>query len=334
MEQNLPTFPLSRRTILTGAFGVAGIWLVGCTPTDTAPSAAPGEPEPASPQPGEPNSPTSGGPLLTRPVTELASGVYQISDYKLVSYYLIIGSTKAALIDAGAGLDDPWPDIKKLTDKPVTLLLTHGHPDHIGNAYYFDEIWMNNADKELATKYNDDVEGFKDYVRTRTPRRNPGEGHAEFLESLVPDTRPPMFEFSDLVDGQQVDLGDRTLEIIATPGHTPGSLSILDGTSRLLITGDALNESSIIPNKEGGTRDEIAAMAATLRKMQAREADFDQTCPGHDGTTLDKQLISDFLYLCDGLLDGSLVGEYEESGIRAGKVVRQGMAELWYEADK
>lgn len=272
--------------------------------------------------------------VLTRPVTKLAPDVYQISDYKLVSSYLIIGSTKAVFIDAGIGLDSPLPEIKKLTDKPVQLVLTHGHPDHVGNAYYFNDIWMNPLDEELAKKYNSDVKLIKDYVLSRTPLRNPGAGHAEYLLSLVPETRPAMFTFKNLTDGMKIDIGDRTLEIIATPGHTSGSISVLDPKSRLLFTGDALNASSIIMNKPGGTKDDIAKMADTLRKMQARSADFDKTSPGHDGTVVDKQLIADFLYLCDGLLAGTLVGAYEVTGIRAGKVVRYGMAELWYEADK
>ncbi len=272
--------------------------------------------------------------MLTRPVTQLAPGVYQISDYKLVSSYLIIGSTKAVLIDAGVGLDNPWPEIKKLTDKPVQLVLTHGHPDHMGNAYYFDDILMNPLDEELAKKYNGDIKLYEGYVLSRTPLRNPGEGHAEYLVSLLPEARPAMFSFQNLTDGMKIDSGARTLEIISPPGHTSGSMSVLDPKSRLLFTGDALNASSIIMNKPGGTRDDIAKMVDTFRRMQARSADFDKTSPGHDGTVVDKQLISDFLYLCDGLLAGTLVGTYEETGIRAGKVVRYGMAELWYEADK
>ena len=75
-------------------------------------------------------------------------------------------------------------------------------------------------------------------------------------------------------------------------------------------------------------------MHETFLTMQARGDEFDATSPGHDGTRLDKQLIDDYLVLTEGLLSGELEGDYEETEIRAGKVVRHGMAELWYEADR
>lgn len=270
----------------------------------------------------------------TKEVTRLAEGSHQISDYRLDNYYLVVGTERAALIDCGCGLGDTWAEIREITDLPVTVILTHGHVDHIGTAHQFDDVWMNPADDEVARGMFGKPDMIRWYVETRTPLRNPGPGHVEAISATIPDELPAMFDYQPLVDGQAFDLGGgRVLTAHATPGHTPGSMVVLDPTARLLYTGDSLNESSIIPSKEGGTRDEIAEFRASVARMADLSDHFDGTCPGHDGTIISKQLIADHLALCDGLLDGSLAGEYEEVGIRKGKVVRRGLAELWYEAD-
>ncbi len=270
---------------------------------------------------------------LTKEVTPLAPGVFQISDFRLDNYYLVVGGERAALIDCGCGLGNTWEEIREITDLPVVVILTHGHVDHVGTAHQFDDVWMHPADDEVARGMFGRPDLIQWYVETRTPLRHPGAGHVEALSALVPDAPVPMFDYQPLVDGQRFDLGGRVLEVIHTPGHTPGSVCVLDATAGLLFTGDCLNASSIIPNKEGGTRDEIAEFRASVARMAERASEFRGTCPGHDGTVIDKQLISDHLALCDGLLDGSLAGDYEEVGIRKGRVVRVGMAELWYEAD-
>ena len=60
---------------------------------------------------------------------------------------------------------------------------------------------------------------------------------------------------------------------------------------------------------------------------------YDRLGVGHDAVTMDKQIVKDYLDLTTGLLDGSIVGAYEETGFRKGDVVRLGLAELWYQCD-
>lgn len=270
---------------------------------------------------------------MMREITPIRDGSVQISDYRLDNYYLVIGEERAALIDCGCGLGDPLAEVRTLTDLPVFVILTHGHADHCGTAHLFDEVHMHPADHEVAMSMWG-VDFIRFYVETRAPLRNPREGIVEELLRLVPDTVPADgFAFQPLADGQVFDLGGRELEILATPGHTPGSVSVLDRRSRLLYTGDAANLSSIIPSKEGGTRAEIEEFRASMAAMLARGDEFDLTCPGHDGLTYEKDVLRDYLTLCEGILDGSVTGAYEEAGIRKGRVARRGRVELWYEAD-
>lgn len=271
---------------------------------------------------------------MKREITPLGNDSFQISDFRLDNYYIVVGERRAAVIDSGCGLTDPLAEIHEITDLPLTLICTHGHTDHVGNAYQFDDVYMHPADEEVVKSLGYSPDFVKWYVETRAPLRNPGEEVLKVLLGRVPETMPQNFDFRPITGGEKFDLGGRELEIIATPGHTPGSLSVLDYKARLLYTGDALNGSSIIPTKEGGTRDEISQFLESLKIMLAHGEHFDYTCPGHDGVRYDRSLITDYMSLCEGLLSGELKGDYEEIGIRAGKVVRQGQAEFWYEADR
>ena len=60
--------------------------------------------------------------------------------------YLVEGDKKAALIDTGSGLGSLKPVVERLTDKPVTVLLTHGHVDHAMGAAEFSDVYMSRKD--------------------------------------------------------------------------------------------------------------------------------------------------------------------------------------------
>lgn len=265
---------------------------------------------------------------------EIYPGEYCIRDYYLDNYYLIVGEEKACLIDTGAGIGDPWLEIRNITDKPVMVLLTHGHLDHFGNSHHFDEVYMSEKDNYWIEKHYGKTELINWFIETRGPVRFPGEGNVEGMKSLVPETLPESFSYININDGDEWDLGGVTIHAIHTPGHTPGSMSFLSSRSGYLYAGDALNKGIIIPNKPEGTRAEILEMAESLRNLTNYYDEIDKVCMGHDGPFINKQIIRDYLVLCEGLIDGRIVGEYEEEEIRAGKVVRRGFAEFWYEADR
>ena len=112
--------------------------------------------------------------------------------------YIIEGTEKAILLDAGTKIEGLDKIVSSITSKPVTLIATHVHPDHTGSAIHdFPEIWINAADTPNVPQF---MAGYK--------------GKINYLE-----------------DGQVFDLGGRRIEVIFTPGHTPGSAAFfeLDG---------------------------------------------------------------------------------------------------------
>ena len=96
---------------------------------------------------------------------------------------------------------------------------THGHGDHIFGNVYFDEAYMHPADLPLARMFTESPE-FGEILRERGW------------------TFPP---FRDLLPGGVIDLGGRTLEVFALPGHTPGGVLLLLREDRILFTGDSVN---------------------------------------------------------------------------------------------
>ena len=122
--------------------------------------------------------------------------------------YIIEGNEKAVLLDAGTHIPKLDKIVAKITDKPVSLLLTHGHGDHVGAVGCFDELWMNTEDKGMIRNY---------------------KGIIHHIEN-----------------GQRFDLGGRVLEAFYTPGHTPGSVTFLEVGTDTGYSGDAFGNGNLL----------------------------------------------------------------------------------------
>jgi len=282
---------------------------------------------------------------LKHEVHEIAPKTWCLSEFKLVNAFLIEGEEKAALIDTGCGIGHLAESVKELTDKPLIILVTHGHFDHDGGVKQFPgvPVYLHNADGQMMHQTvemmlkmmgTDDINMMrKYYITSRGPVRCP-ELAIEDLLALVPsEPCDPIYEYISMEDGMEFDLGGRVLKVISTPGHTPGEVSILDETSRTLFSGDTANVGIILMRQPDNGTALIEECNRTMAKLWEMEAYYDRLGVGHDEVTISKQIIKDYLDLTTGLLDGSIVGAYEETGFRKGDVARLGLAELWYQCD-
>ncbi len=152
-------------------------------------------------------------------IKELKPYLYLLDEAHEATGYLVIGEKKACLIDTMNGYNDLSEVVKKLTDKPVMVVNTHGHPDHIFGNIYFEEAYMNPKDLELATSFINAPEG------------------KEFCEKKG-RYMPP---FKQMKGGDIIDLGGKTLEVYDLPGHTLGGIMLLLKEDRILFTGDSVN---------------------------------------------------------------------------------------------
>ncbi len=269
----------------------------------------------------------------THRAVEIAEGIYAISEYNLVNAFLVVGDEKAALIDTCCGLGNIRETVETLTDKPLVILLTHGHSDHTGGVYHFADdcgIYMSVLDNNLKRMTN---EGRRWYAETRGPIRCPGL-EDEMVASIPLEEPSTDFTFVDIKEGDVFELGGVELEVLHTPGHTEGSVCFLDKKHRILFSGDSLNKSIILPRQMNNSKVLIKRLHETMDKIWNMSVYFEIIAVGHDGFISSKDRVMEYIKLTEGLLEDSITGNYEEEGFRAGDVVRSGDVELWYQCDR
>lgn len=172
-------------------------------------------------------------------VQELDAMTFAISEYghwEKVHSFLLIGKNRAALIDTGLGIDSIKRITNQLTDLPIIVLTTHVHADHIGGHGEFDMIYVHGADADWL------INGIKGLSLNQIRKDMARDITKPLPESFDPATYRPYVGTPDglLADGDTVDLGNRSLSIYHTPGHSPGHISILDHDREYLFTGDLL----------------------------------------------------------------------------------------------
>ncbi len=146
--------------------------------------------------------------------------------------YLIVGKQKALLFDTGMGISDIHKVVTELTKLPIIVLNSHTHDDHVGGNWQFSTIYSMDTDFSRSNAQGSVADAQAEIA--------PGEICGELPKGFDPKSyRTKPWHISKYVhDGDKLDLGARSLEIIATPGHTPDAISLFDRAHGLLFTGD------------------------------------------------------------------------------------------------
>lgn len=179
-------------------------------------------------------------------VEKIASYAYRIIEGDRYGMYLLRGSERSLLIDAGIGIGDLPKLTHSLVDTPITLVLTHGHWDHIGSAADFESVHIHENELSptghlsINARSDDFVERPSQFVAQWQ------EEHNEFPDSFDPATYTigSVEDPSRITDGEILALGDRELEVIHTPGHAPGHCVLLDRVAGDLYGGDIIHGGS------------------------------------------------------------------------------------------
>lgn len=166
--------------------------------------------------------------------------------------YLVIGDERALLFDLAVNHPDLRKYAEELAGKPVQLVLSHGHYDHIFNLNQFSEVWLHPDDEKFLR---------------------------EGMLGLPPVN--PCREIHPLQDGDTIDLGERVLDVIHIPGHTPGSILLLDRQTKTLLSGDTCARRLLY-----GLTDFVPTnlFCDSLRRLQSR--DFEVVYSAHDRCAL------------------------------------------------
>lgn len=174
-----------------------------------------------------------------------------------VRFFLLEGTKEALLIDSGMMVNNAKEIAQSLTDLPIKLINTHADRDHVGSNHQFEEFYLHPS--EASNYYN---------------------------------TQKQTGEFVPVEDGDILDLGNRPLQVIALPGHTPGSIGILDINSKALFSGDPIQDGLIFMF---GVQREVHAYLKSLRKLDNYRDKFDVIYPSHGNFPVYPELI-DMLY--------------------------------------
>ncbi len=168
------------------------------------------------------------------------------------------------IVDPGADPEaiDAFLDKRGLT--PALVLLTHGHFDHIG------------ALDGLLSRHP----GLPVHVG---PGDVPMIGHPQ--NAWPPDyvaVKKPASLVADLVDGATLTAGGLTMQVVATPGHTPGGACFLFAEQKLLLTGDTLFAGSCGRTDFPGG--DSRQLNASLRRLAGLDPEL-TVVPGHGSVT-------------------------------------------------
>ncbi len=187
-----------------------------------------------------------------------------------VRFFLLTGKTRALLVDSGMQTNNAREVAREYTDLPLSLLNTHADPDHICSNKEFDAFYMHPA--ECVNYY----------------------GKQKRSGCILP-----------VWDGDVLDLGDRTLRIIALPGHTPGSIAVLDERNRRLFSGDPVQDGRIF--MFGACR-EMHAYVHSLYRLEKMTGLFDDIYPSHGSCPVSPALIPQLAAAAEQILAGQAQG--------------------------
>ena len=218
-------------------------------------------------------------------VIPINENTWSIEEGGHVRFFLLAGTREALLIDSGMQICNAREIAGELTRLPLKLLLTHGDRDHVGSNGEFSTFYMHPA--EASNYYN---------------------------------TQKRTGNFTPVEEGDRLDLGDRPLEIISLPGHTPGSIAVLDVRGRALFSGDPIQDGTIFLF---GVQRELHAYRESLKKIGRWRDRFDLIYPSHGSCPVKPELIDRLLEASGALLEGKLesfqVSETEIFGTKVKK---------------
>ena len=256
-------------------------------------------------------------------VKQVAEKVWRIDDHGGGNMYLVEGNDKALLIDAGNGVADLSACVKSITTLPLIVVNTHGHPDHSGGNFQFPVVYAHPSDSASTAFFCNEKYHSGALKRTK-------ESFPEMASLLLSDTgRYATPAYLPIKEGFEFDLGNRTITVIEVPGHTPGSVCLLDAKNKLLFTGD--NNNTLVWLFLDGSLP-LELYLQTLQYQQKRSEEFTTMFPGH-GEPLDKEFIGEQIGCVQNILNGGCTGEPYKTFVDYARVCGYKRAQVAFNPD-
>jgi glyoxylase-like metal-dependent hydrolase (beta-lactamase superfamily II) len=236
-------------------------------------------------------------------ICNITDSVYQINMHNHVFSYLIIGNQKALLIDTGWGTVDIKSIVESLTSLPLIVVNTHGHLDHMYGNYQFEEVFIKEEDAMLIAY--DYTKEKREYVMKRFG--NPMLPFGITLDDWL-NVKPNKTSYLNNV--KHFDLGNRIIEIIDIPGHSRGSIGLLDRKERLLFSGDSILNSTIFLHFNLSTK--LNVYLKGIENLIALKSNFDFIYPSHPFAPIEPNFLYKVKDSVKQIIKGESIGEKRE----------------------
>ena len=226
--------------------------------------------------------------------------------------YLILGAQRALLFDTGMGIGDLKSLTGKLTQLPIIVLNSHTHNDHVGGNWQFDTVY-----------------GMDTEFTRNSAKGSRADAQAEIAAGEICGALPAHFDPASYAtrpwkiskwmhDGDRIDLGGRTLEIISTPGHTPDAICLFDRANGLLFTGDTYYPGTIWIYRP---ETDLAAYAQSLQKLAALQPHVKLVLGAHNVPVAPPSVLGDFRAAFAKVQSGQNQSQVQSKPAGAGKVI-------------
>lgn len=222
---------------------------------------------------------------------QISERVIRIIDPMNVGIYLIIGDKKACLLDTGCGLGNLREYVKTLTNKPVFVILTHGHFDHVGGASLFDEVYLNEKDLDVYKEHTSDK--YRNLMIQSIPKEM-----KITLDDISPVVGKP---FLSLTDKQRFDLGGITIEMVSVPGHTKGTMMALIVEEKMMLYGDACGVGVLLYEDYATT---VSEYLASLKRLKTNYTGaYSKIIRNHGTFESELSLLDNVIECCNEIIE-------------------------------
>lgn len=171
------------------------------------------------------------------------------------------GRDRDLIIDTGMGLRPLVKEVAQLAQRPLSAVMTHCHFDHAGGLHQFDHRCGHSIEADvIANPTAQNTVADAGYVIAETFTALPWDGFSHEMYQVKP---APLTQLLD--EGDVFDLGDRVLQVLHLPGHSPGSIALFEAATGTLFSGDVIYDGELLDNLY---HSDPAQLEASLRRLQ------------------------------------------------------------------
>jgi glyoxylase-like metal-dependent hydrolase (beta-lactamase superfamily II) len=218
--------------------------------------------------------------------------------------YLVVGTDRTALIDTGMGIGNIQTEVERLTDLSVIVVNTHSHFDHVGDNHHFAEVWA--FDDDSGVTYIE-----RGYTHAECGKFMSPDSYQDLPIGFDPNTYKirPSSVTRRLRHLDAIELGDRTLTVHHTPGHSPDSICLLDSRDGLLFTGDTFYPGTLFAHFEDSN---FEAYLKSLNYLVGLLEQVKHLCPAHNEAYAPREMLVRVLEAFEQIAAGQAAFELQD----------------------